>query len=285
MKTVTATPLGIAQCELAEGPVWLPTEGELVFVDITGRALHRWEWGSGTLHTRAFRAMVCCAVPAEEGGLLVAVQDELVLVKDGQPDVSISRDLPPGMRFNDGKCDPAGRLLIGTTHLEFEPGAGALLRLDPRGTWTVVVPDLTIANGLAWTTDGRTLYHIDSPARAMAVFDYAPDTGEIIRRRALVDLAAHEGIPDGMAQDTEGRLWIAFWGGSAVKCFTPDGSHVATVELPVSHVTSCCFAGPDLDVLTITTARAGSQDEPTAGDIYVAEVGASGVPDVAWAPS
>lgn len=285
MKTVTATPLGIAQCELAEGPVWLANEGELVFVDISGRALHRYGWGSGTLQTRVFGAMVCCAVPAEEGGLLVAVQDELVLVQDGQPDVSIARDLPPGMRFNDGKCDPAGRLLIGMTHLEFEPGAGALLRLEPQGTLTVLVPDLTIANGLAWTRDGRTLYHIDSPARAMAVYDYAPDTGEIIRRRALVDLAAHEGIPDGMAQDTEGRLWIAFWGGSSVKCFTPDGSHVATVELPVSHVTSCCFAGPELDVLTITTARGGPQDEPGAGDIYVAEVGASGVPDVAWARS
>ncbi|MGY3848940.1 SMP-30/gluconolactonase/LRE family protein [Streptomyces hydrogenans] len=143
-----------------------------------------------------------------------------------------------------------------------------------------------MSNGLGWSPDGTLLYYADSPTRRVDVFDYDPATGALSGRRPFAVL--DRGYPDGLTVDAEGNVWVAVWGGGEVLALTPGGVLHARVELPASHVTSCAFAGPDLDVLVITTATHGLSDdrrraEPDAGRLFVCRPGVTGLPATPYA--
>jgi sugar lactone lactonase YvrE len=275
-----------AHAGLGEGPVWDPALRRLIWVDITGANVHRYDPERGRDESTDVGQPVGAAACRGAGALMLALRDgfgrldldrgELELV------VELEADLP-GNRMNDGACDSRGRFWAGTMAFAGDRPSGALYRLDPDLSVTRVLGDLTISNGIAWSPDERFMYFIDSPTYRVDVFDYDVEGGEIANRRTLFELSRRGGLPDGMTVDAEGLLWIAFWGAGAVRRYTPEGHLSAVIEIPASLATSCAFGGPDLQDLYITSA-AGPLDperaakEPHAGGLFRARPGVAGLP-------
>jgi sugar lactone lactonase YvrE len=191
----------------------------------------------------------------------------------------------PQNRFNDGKCDPAGRLWAGTMNLEPSQNlTGALYSFDRRMKATKHLSHVGVSNGLAWSTDAKIMYYIDSMSRTIDSFDYDLASGEIANRRVVFNVPTELGVADGMTIDAEDNLWVAFWGGWCVAQVDPIKKEVLRkVKLPVANVTSCTFGGQQLDELYITTARHGLStdqlaDQLHAGDLFVARPGICGLP-------
>ena len=190
----------------------------------------------------------------------------------------------PSLRFNDGKCDPAGRFWVGTFDLEQKPHAGTLYRLDPDGSLHVMLRGITNSNGIAWSLDKKLMYYIDTPTLTVQAFDYDHATGAIANPRVIIRIPEGAGFPDGMTIDAEGKLWVALWGGGAVHRYHPaTGALLQAVAVPAPYTSSCAFGGPDLKTLYITTARGGLSPEqleefPESGNVFAVEPGVAGVP-------
>ncbi len=188
-----------------------------------------------------------------------------------------------GNRCNDGACDSLGRLWIGTMHLEHEKGAGALYMVDNNLKVHKKLSNTSISNGIVWSSDNKRLYYIDSPTQAVQSFIFNEKTGEIIFEKNVIQVPPGMGTPDGMAIDEEGMLWIAHWGGFGVYRWNPlNGKLLDKIELPVPQVTSCAFAGENLDHLIITSARENLKKEelkkyPESGNIFCVKTGAKGI--------
>ncbi len=272
-----ARPLGIGRFALAESPVM--TSDGLVFVDLEGHALHRLDPAARTLASWSYALPVCCAVPARSGGLLVALAERVEHLDPADVRTVISVDVPPGVRLNDGSCDPRGRFFVGSCGYEREPGRGALHRLH--GERLVPVLDgLTLPNGLGWSPDGDRLYLADSVRRVVLVHAYDLERGEVGPLRDTLDTSAVSGYPDGLTVDSDGRLWVAFWGGGAVRCLDPDGNVRHEVRVSAAATTSCAFLAPGK--LVVTTGTGGPDP---AGDLFVADVPAAGLPQHSWTPA
>jgi sugar lactone lactonase YvrE len=189
----------------------------------------------------------------------------------------------PVSRMNDGKCDRRGRFWAGTIAEVHEPGAGSLYRLDADHRAVQVLTGVTTSNGLDWSPDGSTMYFIDTHAHGVDAYDFDEATGEIHNRRRLIDIDPEVGLPDGMAVDAEGGLWVALYDGRAVHRYSADGVLEGRLELPVSLVTSCAFAGPELADLYITTAADRHPDEPLAGAVFHCRPGVAGLSNCPFA--
>jgi sugar lactone lactonase YvrE len=184
--------------------------------------------------------------------------------------------------MNDGKVDPWGCFWAGSMAYDGRPGAGELYRLGPNGRPSVALRGLGISNGLDWSPDGRTFYFIDSPDHAVYAFAFDVASNALGERRTLVSVPTADGTPDGLTVDREGHIWVAFWGGSAVRRYAPTGELERTIELPVRQVTSCTFGGPGLDHLFITTAalelsRSELERQPLAGHVFECVPGVTGL--------
>jgi sugar lactone lactonase YvrE len=190
-------------------------------------------------------------------------------------------DEPPGTQLNDGKADPQGRFWAGTKHLEGEHAIGSLYRLGRDGRAVRVLDGLTVSNGLGWSPDGATMYHVDSPTRRVDAYAFDPATGAVEGRRELVSFPPDAGLPDGLTVDEDGHLWVAFWGGGALRRVAPDGRVVEEIAMPASLVTSCAFGGEDGGDLFVTSARVGLtdaelRDRPLAGAVFRLRPGVRG---------
>jgi sugar lactone lactonase YvrE len=266
-----------AEAQLGEGPSWHEGRQELVWVDILGREVHV---GDRVYGTPAYPG---AAVPAADGHLLLAMDGFVSLDLDSGAVAPVAAvELEDGVRFNDGKCDPAGRFWAGTMALDEAPDRGALYRLDDPGSVQRLVAPVTVSNGLGWSPDAATMYYIDTPTRTIRRFPFDLESGAI-GEPVVLDLSAWSGLPDGMAVDAEGNLWVAFWGGWAVRRFSPGGELLSELAVPVARPTSCTFGGPGLDELLITTARVGLpedelRDQPLAGSVLVTDPGVTGLP-------
>ena len=181
----------------------------------------------------------------------------------------------PANRMNDGACDRAGRFFAGTMARDETPGAGTLYRLDPDHEVTPLITGLGISNGIGWSPDERLMYYIDSPTHRVDVFDYDPATGAIDGRRRFAAVGAGGAVPDGLAVDANGGVWVAVHGGGAVLRHDPLGTVVQSIELPAAHVTSCAFGGRNLDRLYITTAAGPGTG---GGALFACEPGVTGLP-------
>jgi len=267
----------------AEGPVWSPSWGGLRWVDMfAGDVLFMGLVGphGGDITRRHVGAIAAALRPRRGGGAVIAVERGFVLEGAGgelHPLADLWAD--PGVRMNDGGCDPDGRFYCGSMAYDKAPGRGSVYRLDADATTSVVFGAATISNGLAWSPDGSIAYYIDTPTRRVDMFDYETDAG-LTRRRTFVDVTDTPGFPDGMTVDAQGHVWVALYGGSAVRRYRPDGILDGVIELPVTNVTACTFAGADLDELIITTSREDLPEgtEPQAGSLFRSRPGVAGRP-------
>jgi sugar lactone lactonase YvrE len=282
-----ATELDIAlrgEPTLGEGPTWDVATGSLVWVDILGSAVHRFHPGTGEDDIIPVPQHVGAAKPRTNGGLVLNLRDGIGLL-DPDPEaeprwlVYWARD---GMRGNDAAVDPAGRLWAGTMRYDQATGDGFLARVQD-GRAHVVLPNVSISNGIGWSPDELRMYYIDTPTRRIDVFDYDAATGDVRDRRPLVEVTDTDGWPDGLCVDADGCVWVALFDGGQVRRYTPDGVLDRTIDIPASQVTACCFGGNDLADLYVTTGREGfteaqSAAQPLAGSLFVAAGIGAGLP-------
>jgi sugar lactone lactonase YvrE len=270
-----------ARATLGEGPLWDADRGILWWVDILGGIVHAFDPATG--HDEAIEVgQAVGAVALRHDGNLLAIGQDTILALDPEtrrlePVFAFALENPP-RRTNDAKPDPGGRLWVERMPFDHAAGMGSLRRLGRDLRLEAIISDITIPNGLAWSPDGGTMYFAESMSRVVTAYDFDAATGTISGGRLLICIGAGVGlpagaVPDGLAVDTEGFLWVAVWNGHCVVRVSPDGAIVGRVDLPVSQVSSVSFGGPELADLYITSARedfdeAAAAREPTAGGLF-----------------
>jgi sugar lactone lactonase YvrE len=286
-RILDAAVLGDVRAIVGEGPLWDERRGVLSWVDIPRGEVHASSAAGQILRSYSVGRAVGAALPAAGGGWLLADADGFtMLAVDGSLTVllgTLAERLD--LRFNDAKCDPAGRAWAGSVAHDLAPGAGSLYRLDPGPVATLVLGGLTVSNGLGWSPDGRTMWFADSALPYISAFEYDPQTGAMGSARQPVPLAETSGVADGLCVDDEGSIWLALWGGGAVHRYTPDGRLDTIVRLPVERVTSCAFGGPHGATLFITTARLDGPEaerEPLGGALFTVTPGVTGPAATPW---
>ena len=256
---------------LGECPRWDPLARRLLWVDIEGRALHiadpvRGEDRSIPLWSRVGAASWTTSATT----VLVALADRLALLELEDGSIRTLVEVPHAghMRMNDGACDAAGRFWVGSMALAETAGVAALYRYAD-GALARVLDGVTLSNGLGWSPDGSRMYYVDSLAFRIDVFDFDVVAGTIANRRPFVTVDRADGTPDGLAVDDEGGVWLALWGGRAVRRYSDDGSLDRVVDVPALNVTACGFGGDDRRSLFITTAAPD-------GSVFVTDAGVAG---------
>ena len=282
---LTATLELDARARLGEGALWHPTEQRLYWVDIEGKALHLYNPETREDKVWEVGERIGTVVPVEGGGALVALQNGIhhIDTETGKLTFVTNPIKKEGIRFNDGKCDPAGRFWVGTMALDSEEGAANLYMLDLDGKVHHKLGNLTISNGIVWTQDKKTVYFTDTRTQQVKAFDYDNATGEISNERTIISIPKEEGSPDGMTLDAEGNLWIALHGAGAVAKYSPEsGEQLLRVKVPAVNTTSCAFGGKNLDTLYITSGREWLREEklsryPASGGLFSVKPGVRGV--------
>ncbi|GJM33871.1 MAG: gluconolactonase [Saprospiraceae bacterium] len=274
-----AEPIFDIKPEHGEGPIWCPIAQKFYCVDLLQGKYFKIDWKTG--EAEAFDVGQALGVMAlrENGGVVVAVRDGFGFF-DEKTNVLQLIDNPPEMdvvetRMNDGAVDPAGRFFAGTMQYSGATDIGKLYRLNTDHSWDCLEENIYIANGQGWSPDERTYYLIDTMRNVLYAYDYDLETGNISNRRPHIQWPKDE-YPDGMAMDSEGGFWVAMWEGSKVSHFDAAGKWVKDIAIPVLHTTSCCFGGPDLKTLLVTTSNLNLNEKekaenPLAGRCFAIE--------------
>jgi sugar lactone lactonase YvrE len=263
-----------------EGPVWSASWGGLRWVDmLAGDVLALLP--DGSIERRHVGGVAAALRPRRGGGAVIGVERGFAL-EGADGSLTTLDELWPasaGLRMNEGGCDPDGRFYCGSMAYDRTPGAAALHRLDPDGSTRVVLHGVTISNGLDWSPDGTRAYYNDTATYRVDVFDYDATVG-LSNRRALVNVDADDGRPDGLTVDADGGIWVALNHSGTVRRYTPDGSLDAVVTVTPRQVTACTFGGDQLDRLFITTSQENLPpgSDAVAGSLFVADVGVRGLP-------
>lgn len=279
---------------LAESPCWDDRTGLLYCIDILGEKIYQYNSQNNFLAKYTTGQMIGCIALREKSGLLCAMQNgiygfdprsgnfEKLLIR---PDHELTDN-----RFNDGKCDPAGRFFVGTMSNKGNEGAGdpppvgTLYKIDPDLEVQAMISKVSISNGMAWNSRLDTLYYIDTPTRKVVAYDYDIKTGCIDNGRTVIDFRNESGNPDGMTIDSEDNLWIAHWGGWKLSKWHPElGIKMQEIRLPCQNVTCCAFGGQNYDLLYITTARTGLDflalsEQSHAGSLFCIKTDVPGIP-------
>lgn len=282
MGVVTGQPTVVvpARSQVGEGPVMDPRTGRLVWIDITAGELHETDLTAVDTATSRLDTLLGAAVPrADQPGFAVAVADGYGFVTDGVMDL-VAPDIPDAThRSNDAKCDSRGRLWAGVNHLEFVPGQGSLRRWDGGSRSELVADGFTLPNGIGWSPDDRVMYLVDSMNHHLLRADFDADAGTVGEFTTLAEIDT--GLPDGLAVDRDGHVWVAVWGSWEVVRVAPSGEVSERLRVPVQQPSSCAF-GPD-GTLFITSATAGLSDDelaeqPAAGSVLAVPTATGGVP-------
>jgi sugar lactone lactonase YvrE len=276
-----------AKALLGECPVWSAEERALYWVDILAPALHRLEPETGATRSWPMPSAIGSFGLRARGGAVVALRDGFHLLDfaTGRLTAVANPETDrPGNRFNDGKVAPDGSFWAGTMDEEkLSRPTGALYRLDPDGSCRRMVDGLIVSNGLAWTGDGRTMFHSDSKGQVIWAYDYDPATRGIANRREVARPSEEQGRPDGAAADVEGCYWSAGISAGVLNRWTPDGRLDRQIPLPCAAPTMPCFGGPDMRTIYVTSLRHNVPEprlaeRPLSGGIFALEVDVPGVP-------
>ncbi|WP_298825553.1 SMP-30/gluconolactonase/LRE family protein [uncultured Piscinibacter sp.] len=279
---------------LGESPFWHPREQALYYCDIPGRRLQRFEPASGSLVHWDFDTEPGSCAPRVDGRLLLAMRDGLWCFDPASGARTLLAEPPyepAQQRFNDGKCDPQGRFWVGTIY-EPRDAAKATLHCWTGGKLAQRAGGVTVANGLAWSPDGRTMYWTDTKAHTIYAFDFEPASGALSRQRVFASfpprqngqtLESYGGRPDGAAVDAEGCYWVAMFEGQRLLRLAPTGEVLREVRLPVRCPTMPCFGGADQKTVYVTTAREKRPadelaEQPFAGCVLALDVDVPGLP-------
>jgi sugar lactone lactonase YvrE len=274
-------------CSTGESPVWLPEQQRLAFVDIPGRRLYRFDPRSGALQVDDVDEDIGCIAPAKGGGFVAGLRSGIWLLAESGAKRRLLAANPEDTatsRFNDGRVDPRGRLLVGTLDEPKAGGRAGLYRYDRRGL-AKLADGLLTSNGLAFSPDGRTLYHSDTPRFVVYRYHYDPDTGDALDRRVFVQLEPapdDRGRPDGAAVDVEGCYWTALYEGARVHRYDADGRLIAQYPVPTRNPTMPAFGGQDLRTLYVTTAR--DKLSGGGGEVYALRADVPGLPTTCFDP-
>ena len=272
------------ESDLGEGSIWNFKEKKLWWVDINRGLLHVYNPAAKQNETFALGQKIGTVVPTTKGNALVALHDGIYRFRFF--DKKLEKTLPnpenetTKNRFNDGKCDPAGRFWAGTIGPK---KSAALYRMDADYSIRAMKRDVGISNGIVWSLDKKIMYYIDTGTRKVVAYDYNNRTGDISNPRDAIVIPPDFGGPDGSTIDSEGMIWIAHWGGFCVARWNPKtGELLCKVEVPAKQVTSCAFGGENLDTLFITTAREGLKEKdleeyPHSGGLFVVKPGVKGI--------
>jgi sugar lactone lactonase YvrE len=276
------------RAELGECPVWSPAENVVYWIDIHGRKLHRTAPSTRTTRSIDLPSRPGMIALRRKGGLVVVLEDGLYACdpSSGALDllVALEADAPEN-RANDGKCDAAGRLWVGTMNLIHEGRpTGNLYRIDPDLTVTKIDSGFAIPNGLAWSPDDKAMFHTDTRTNVVWRYDFDPATGMRGAKRAFFhfDAAATGGV-DGAAMDADGGYWPALYGGGKLLRLLPDGGVDREIPLPVSQPTMPAFGGADMTTVFITSAYQKLADrdrraQPLAGGLLAVQTDVVGHP-------
>jgi sugar lactone lactonase YvrE len=273
-------------CVLGEGPLWDSVRGLLYWLDIGRRRLHSWRLATGETRSHWLPAVPGAVATCADSRLLIATSRGFGYYDPDTGLMDVLAATAPGWptrRFNDGKCDRAGRFWTGTMRLRGDAGREGLFRFETGRDLARVDEGFTVCNGLDWSPDGRVLYVVDTAVHRIYAYDFDVASGTLTNRRIFVDTSNIEGRPDGLAVDAEGGVWVAIAGGWQLMRYGPDGLADRTLSLPVPRPTSCTFGGPALDTLYITSSRLGLSrrelaDAPLSGCLFAFDVGFTGQP-------
>lgn len=273
-------------CLCGEGPLWDAQNKRFYWIDIV----------SGQIHCVSAQKQLKHFETGQKIGAIGLTESEKIVaaLKNGLYYIDFSNGTmtkiidpesdKPKNRFNDGKCDPAGRFWAGTMSDTGVAGQGGLYTLERDGVISKKLGGLSISNGLAWNLKTQKFYHVDTPTGQIVAYDYCNETGRISHGKPAVEIPEAEGVPDGMTIDEEGMLWVAHWNGGRVSRWNPNtATKLQEIFVPVSKVTSCTFGGEYLDDLYVTTAKVGLDEkeldeQPLAGATFLfKKIGARGV--------
>ncbi len=277
-----------ASAMLGECPLWSEHEQLLYWIDIDGKKIHRFDPATGADEVCNIDGRPgSIALTGSPGRLLLATEHELAWFdwEAGTVDPWVDlEEAGTGNRLNDGRCDPAGRFWVGSMFERAAEGrfTGRLHRVEVDGSSTTTRNEIGVANGLAFSPDGQTMYFADTLHDSIWAYDYDIDTGRATNERLFVDFTDLPGRPDGACVDSDGGYWVACVYGWALMRFTPDGAVDRTIELPVHKPTMPAFGGPDLDVIFLTSIGDGgsfrfAEDQEQAGGLFAIDPGAQGL--------
>lgn len=276
-----------AKASLGECAQWNADEQALYWVDINAPSLNRFDPATGRNVATAMPASIGCFAFRAGGGFVVALRDGIWFADAAGKPVRRIADAPydpAHHRFNDGRCDRHGRFFAGSMDEQRRGNTAALWRLDADLTLTQVLDDMMISNGLAWSPDGRTMYHADTPTQTVRAYAYDVASGTPSGGRVLARWTAEGDRPDGATVDAEGCYWSAFYGGGKVVRVSPRGETLAEYPIPATCPTMCALGGPDLRTLYVTSARQKRPAEelarlPRSGGIFAMRVDVPGLPE------
>jgi D-xylonolactonase len=267
---------------LGEGPLWSARDNALYWVDIKAPRVNRLDLAGGAVRTWSMPEAIGWLIERRAGGFVAGFKqgfarltlDPLEIDLFAVPEAHL-----PDTRMNDAKADGRGRIWAGSMdERDDAQPIGALRRLDPDFSWRQVDTGYHIANGPTFSPDQSVLYHADSARQVVYAYDVDQDAGTLANKRVFVQFQDGWGYPDGMTTDAEGGVWIAAWDGGRINRFTPEGKLDRFIALPASQITSCGFAGPELDRLFVTSAAMGRDNEPHAGALFEVDAGVRGLP-------
>jgi len=275
------------RASLGECPLWSQSERVLYWVDINAPSLNRFDPATGRNEAMPMPESIGSYVLRERGGFVIALRSGIHLCDARgriERRVAPAPYEPAHHRFNDGRCDPGGRFVVGSMNERRDGASAALYRLEGDFTLTRLFGNLTISNGLAWSPDGHTMYHADTPQRIVRAYDYDVATGAPSRPRTFAQWSGEAERPDGGTVDSAGNYWIAHYRGGHLVQLSPRGEVIAVHRLPAMCPTMCAFGGADLRTLYVTTARQErGADElarlPQSGGIFAVRVEVPGLPE------
>lgn len=269
-----------AKATLGEGPAWDEKTQTLYWVDILEKRIY-----AGTEPLAQLDDFIGCLAPRKNGNLILGKRASFVDFDPASSRQTVLASLSESAtnRVNDGKCDPAGRFIVGTMDMNEKDPAGSVYSFDGKSA-RALFGGVTISNGMAWSPDHKMFYYIDTPTREVKAFDYDLSAGDLACSRIAFRVPESLGWPDGMTSDVEGNLWIALWGGARVTRWNPNtGRLLEQISVPALQPSSCVFGGRNRNELFVTSARKGMsaadlQTYPLSGGLFRVETKVEGMP-------